>query len=125
MATPRARQLRKRTTDAEKVLWHQRRDKQLSGCRFRRQAPVGDYIVDFACFTPRLVIELDGGQHAEISQQKHDTARTEWLESQGFRVVRFWNNDVLKNTEGVVLEITRTLEQYPATLNHSGGADLR
>jgi very-short-patch-repair endonuclease len=107
----RARQLRNKLTDAEKALWQRLRDKQLSGFRFRRQAPVGDYIVDFACFNPRLVIELDGGQHAQTAQQKHDTARTEFLESQGFRVVRFWNNDALQNTDGVVMEIISVLEE--------------
>ncbi len=107
----RARQLRHQLTDAEKALWQRLRDKQLSAFRFRRQAPIGDYIVDFACFASRLVIELDGGQHAEMSQQKHDQRRTAWLESQGFRVIRFWNNNVLQNTEGVVIEIARVLEE--------------
>lgn len=113
MAAPvsRARHLRHQLTDAEKALWQRLRDKQLSGFRFRRQAPVGDYIVDFACFSPRLVIELDGGQHAQTAHQKHDAARTVWLESQGFRVIRFWNNDALQNTDGVVMEIIGVLEE--------------
>ncbi|MCZ6587505.1 MAG: DUF559 domain-containing protein [Alphaproteobacteria bacterium] len=103
----RARQLRHQLTDAEKALWQRLRDKQLSAFRFRRQAPIGD----FACFASRLVIELDGGQHAEMSQQKHDQRRTAWLESQDFRVIRFWNSNVLQNTEGVVIEIARVLEE--------------
>ena len=107
----RAQQLRNRATDAEKVLWQRLRDKQLSGYRFRRQAPIGDFIVDFACYTPRLVIELDGGQHAQAAQQKHDATRTGWLEGQGFRVIRFWNNDALENTDTVVMEIIRVLEE--------------
>ena len=113
MAAPvsHARQLRLEPTDAEKELWQRLRDRLLAGFRFRRQAPIGDYIVDFACFSPRLIIELDGGQHAETAQRDHDQRRTEWLEREGFRVVRFWNNDVLQNTDGVVLEIARTLEE--------------
>ena len=111
MARDRARQLRKRATDAEKVLSQRLRDKQLSGRRFRRQAPIGDYVVDFVCFNPRLVIELDGGQHAEIGQRKHDQRRTAWLQSEGFRVVRFWNNEVLANTDGVTTEIASVLEE--------------
>ena len=103
----RARQLRHQLTDAEKALWQRLRDKQLSAFRFRRQAPIGD----FARFASRLVIELDGGQHAEMSQQKHDQRRTAWLESQDFRVIRFWNSNVLQNTEGVVIEIARVLEE--------------
>ncbi len=98
-------------TDAERALWQKLRDKQLCGLRFRRQAPIGDYITDFACFNPRLIIELDGGQHAQAENLKHDAARTEWLEGQGFQVIRFWNNDVLQNIEGVVLKISRVLEE--------------
>ena len=113
MAAPvsRARQLRLEPTDAEKSLWQRLRDKQLAGFRFRRQALIGDYIVDFACFSPRLIIELDGGQHAETGQRVHDQRRTDWLEREGFRVVRFWNNEVLQNTDGVVTEIGRVLEE--------------
>ena len=113
MAAPvsRARQLRHQLTDAEKELWQRLRDKQLFGFRFRRQAPVGNYIVDFACFNPRLVIEIDGGQHAQTAQREHDVARTIWLESQGFRVIRFWNNDVLQNTDAVVMEVIGVLEE--------------
>jgi len=110
----RAQHLRNRSTDAEKALWQRLRDKQISGFRFRRQSPIGDYIVDFACYTPRLVIELDGGQHAQTAQQKHDQRRTTWLESQGFRVIRFWNNDALQNTDGVVMEIIGVLKELSA-----------
>lgn len=107
----RAQNLRNRATDAEKALWQRLRDKQLSCYRFRRQVPIGDYIVDFACYTPRLVIEIDGGQHAQSAQQKHDATRTGWLENQGFRVIRFWNNDALQNTDAVVMEIISVLEE--------------
>ena len=97
--TARARQLRKSPTDAEKALWNILRNRQISGYRFRRQAPIGRYIVDFVCFENRLVIEVDGGQHLE--RAKYDAGRTAWLESAGFRVIRFWNNQVLEETEAV------------------------
>jgi very-short-patch-repair endonuclease len=95
--TPRARELRKNPTDAERALWRHIRYRQLAGCRFRRQAPVGPYILDFVCFEKKLVIEVDGGQHTE--QADYDGVRTAWLESQGFRVLRFWNNQVLQEIE--------------------------
>jgi len=81
--------------------------RQVDGLRFRRQAPIGRYIVDFVCFEQRLIIEIDGGQHADRTGQ--DAARTRWLEGEGFRVIRFWNNDVLDNTEGVVESIRLAL----------------
>ena len=86
-----ARRLRRNPTDAEKRLWSKLRHKQLSGHRFRRQVPIGPYIVDFACLGARLIVEVDGGQHA--NQIERDNARTAWLGGQGFRVLRFWNND--------------------------------
>ena len=100
MSTTRARTLRKTPTDAERRLWARLRRRQLDDCRFRRQAPIGRYIVDFACFERRLIVEIDGGQHAR--RRNADAARTVWLERQGFKVLRFWNNDVLGNTDGVV-----------------------
>src|SRR5215469_14919265 len=102
-----ARALRSTPTDAEKKLWSRPRLKQLHGNRFRRQVPIGPYIVDFCCLAERLVIEVDGGQHdANVVK---DDARTEYLERQGFRVVRFWNNDVLGNIEGVLEVIVAQL----------------
>ena len=97
--TTRARELRKNPTDAERRLWRTLRYRQVLGCRFRRQAEIGPYIVDFVCFEKRLVIEVDGGQHA--GQEEYDAGRTAWLESQGFRVIRFWNNQVLEEIDGV------------------------
>ena len=97
--TSRARRLRKDPTDAERVLWNILRMRQVSGHRFRRQAPIGPYVVDFVCFENKLVIEVDGGYHAE--QADHDAARTAWLESRGFRVMRFWNNEVLEEINAV------------------------
>ena len=99
MASPRARQLRSNPTEAEKRLWSKLRLKQIGGHRFRRQVPIGPYIVDFVCLTRRLIIEVDGGQHGARAEQ--DRARTAWLEAEDFRVLRFWNNEVLGNIEGV------------------------
>ena len=106
-----ARRLRSNPTDAEKRLWSRLRRKQLAGHRFRRQVPLGTYVVDFACLEARLIVEVDGGQHGE--QGKRDAARTAWLEAQGFRVLRFGNNDVLENTDGVFAAIRVALSALP------------
>jgi len=98
----RARRLRRASTDAEKLLWQKLRARQLGGAKFRRQTPIGPYIVDFVSFEHKLVVEIDGGQHSASAERQHDTKRTTWLESQGFRVLRFWNNQVLTNLEGVL-----------------------
>ncbi len=110
MANERARALRRQLTDAEQKLWSILRLRKLGGLKFRRQFPIGPYIADFVCLERRLVIEVDGGQHAVTAKQE-DAARTAWLQTQGFRVLRFWNNDVLGNPEGVrdaVCEAIRT-----------------
>jgi very-short-patch-repair endonuclease len=104
MSIPIARKLRSNPTDAEMRLWSRLRRKQVDGHRFRRQVPLGSYVVDFACLEARLIVEVDGGQHGE-----RDAARTAWLEAQGFRVLRFWNNDVLENTDGVIEAIRGAL----------------
>jgi very-short-patch-repair endonuclease len=109
-----ARTLREAMTDAERALWYQLRAKRLLGWKFRRQQPIGNYIVDFVCFEAGMVIELDGGQHLE--QAEADAQRTAWLESQGFRVLRFWNDAVLKQTEAVLEEILRNLPLSPTPL---------
>lgn len=98
-----SRQLRSEMTDAEQNLWQRLRMRQL-GVKFRRQHPVGKYILDFACVNVKLAIELDGGQHGEMQIQ--DNFRTVWLEAQGWEVVRFWNNEVLQNIEGVLEKIS-------------------
>ena len=103
-----ARRLRRNGTDAERALWRYSRNRTASGAKFRRQQPIGPYIVDFVCFEARLVIEIDGGQHAVHAGQ--DAVRTAYLERHSFRVIRFWNNDVLSNTEGVFDVIARTLK---------------
>jgi len=100
--TPRARRLRSNQTDAEKKLWWHLRNRQIAGCKFVRQEPVGPYVCDFVCREQRLVIEVDGGQHADSAADK---VRDEWLVSHHYRVMRFWNNDVLGNIEGVLTTI--------------------
>ena len=102
-----ARHLRRDSTDAERRIWYRVRDGRIGGAKFRRQQPMGRYVVDFVCHESKLVVELDGGQHAQ--REAADAARTQWLESQGYRVIRFWNNDVLSNTEGVLAEILKYL----------------
>ncbi|MBV8401684.1 MAG: endonuclease domain-containing protein, partial [Acetobacteraceae bacterium] len=106
MPNQRARDLRQSSTDAGRRMWSALRHRRLSRYRFRRQHPIGDFVVDFACTEHALVIEIDGGQH---SDNPLDTRRTAWLESQGWRVIRFWNNDVLKNTSGVIEAILQAL----------------
>lgn len=103
----RARRLRHSATDAERCLWRHLRNRQLKGHKFRRQVPIGGYIVDFACLEIRLIIELDGGQHD--AQRAYDERRTQTLEGQGFTVLRFWNHQVLTETEAVLEEILRRL----------------
>lgn len=95
-----ARRLRKSETDAERKIWQQLRTRNLNGAKFRRQHPVGPYIVDFICINEKLIIELDGSQHQQ--DQDYDTKRTAFLKQAGFRVIRFWDNDVLLNTECVM-----------------------
>ena len=103
-----ARDLRKRSTDAERLLWRHLRARQLEGSRFRRQQPIGEYIVDFVCLEKQIVVEVDGGQHAE--EKDKDGIRDAWLQAQGFRVLRFWNNEVLNHIDVVVEVIRRRLE---------------
>lgn len=102
---PYARNLRKNMTLAERHLWYFLRKKQLNGIKFRRQQTIGSYIADFVSMEYKLIIELDGGQHAE--QIAYDNARTEFLHNQGYHVVRFWNNEVLQNTEAVLEQILK------------------
>jgi adenine-specific DNA-methyltransferase len=91
--------MRKDPTDAERLVWRALRGRRFAHFKFRRQATIGKYIVDFVCLEKQLVLELDGGQHAEPGQQARDSARTAWLESQGFTVLRFWDHEVLKDWE--------------------------
>jgi very-short-patch-repair endonuclease len=106
MSIENARKLRKSMTDAERALWRRLRDRRLGGWRFRRQEPIDRYVVDFICFEGRLVIEVDGGPHADSESDKR---RDAYLQSHGFRVLRFWNNDVLSNSDGVLQTIVEAL----------------
>ena len=108
----RAQRLRREMTDAERKLWSALRNRQLEGAKFRRQQPIGPFIADFVCQERRLIVEADGGQHAE---REFDGSRTAFLESKGYRVLRFWNNDILKNLDGVAQTIAAALSTpHPA-----------
>lgn len=101
----RARRLRENMTTAERKLWSELRGRRLGGLKFRRQRPIGPYIADFVCYGPKIVVEVDGGQHGVGDMIADDFARARWLESQGFKVLRFWNIDVLQNLDSVLEKI--------------------
>jgi len=107
----RAKELRKNQADAEQRLWRYLRNHQVEGCKFRRQEVIGDYIVDFLCLEPSIIIEVDGGQH--IDQYEYDQVRTRYLISLGYKVIRFWNNDVLANTPAVLEKIREEIIRLP------------
>jgi very-short-patch-repair endonuclease len=120
-AVPRARALRRQMTDAERTIWRALKA-SFPDHHFRKQVPFGSYIADFACHAAKLIIEVDGGQHAE--QQVYDENRTAFLEDEGYRVLRFWNNDVLANTNGVMETISLSLrEREGATKLRKGEGD--
>lgn len=104
-----ARLLRKSSTDAEQLLWYKLRNRQFLGIKFRRQQPLESFIVDFISFERKLIIEIDGGQHNE--NHRKDQTRSKILERQGYKVIRFWNNEVLQNLEGVLEALTLALSQ--------------
>jgi len=110
-AYDRARALRQNMTDAERSIWQVLRSSQMDGYRFRRQVPFGQYIADFVCHGAGLIIEIDGGQHDRSSPD--EVKRTRFLEDQGYRILRFWNNEVLSNLEGVRAMIARDLQPHP------------
>jgi very-short-patch-repair endonuclease len=110
--TLRSRELRNNATPAERILWRFLRNRQIKGVRFNRQVPIGPFICDFAARTAKLIIELDGGQHAVRTVE--DERRTRFLASRGYRVLRFWNNDVLENVEGVLTVIEEALADRPS-----------
>ena len=99
--------MRRRMTDAEMCLWFYLRPMRQRGLAFRRQSPVGRYILDFECRRAKLGIELDGGQHARVEAQCYDAERSEWLAANGYAVMRFWNHEVLRSTDEVVDHIVR------------------
>lgn len=108
--TALARKFRQRQTDAESKLWAKLRNKQLEGVKFRRQQPIGPYIVDFVSFERKLVIEVDGGQHGGIRVREKDKARTALIMAKGYRVLRFWDNEVSNNIDGVLEKIRQVLD---------------
>lgn len=110
----KAQTLRQNQTEAEKLLWQQLRNRNLSNYKFRRQYPIEPYIVDFLCFSHKLIVELDGGHHNEEQQIIYDTERSDYLESKGFVILRFWNNQVLGETEVVLNQILLALESSPS-----------
>ena len=125
---PFARRLRIDSTEVERLLWQRLRNRQLGGNKFRRQVTIGPFIVDFACIDACLIVEIDGGQHSE----ERDAARTAFLQSKGYRVIRFWNNEVLTELAGVHQMLQAVLAGYepspgwrfsPATLSPTGRGD--
>ena len=102
MAHARARELRKGLTDVERRMWHALRPLKHHGLHFRKQVPFGYYVVDFACHGAKLIVELDGSQHGDDANVVFDAERTAFLESRGYRALRFWNREVLTNTDGLV-----------------------
>ena len=117
-----ARRLRENSTDAELKLWRYLRRLETRGTHFRRQMPIGNFIVDFACPAARLVIEVDGSQHGDDAHRDRDHSRTRWLETEGYRVLRFWNNEVTHQIDGVLeviyAELYGAREAEPRVLKH-------
>ena len=114
-ATEKSRELRGRSTEAEALLWQQLRGRRFQGFKFRRQRPLGPYILDFVCLEAGLVIEIDGGQHSD--QKAYDEKRTELIESQGLVVIRFWNHEVMNETPAVLEKIWQTLQALTPALS--------
>ena len=104
-----AKTLRRKQTDTERYLWRQLRAKQIKGLKFRRQVPIGPYIVDFVCFEKKLIIECDGGQHSERINE--DTKRDTWLQRKGFKVLRFWNNEIIQKRQSVLDHIFQVCDE--------------
>ena len=113
-----ARKLRQNQTEAEKTIWLKLRGKQIGDVKFRRQQPIGPYIVDFVCFERKIIIEIDGGQHNESELKRKDEERTVWLEERGYQILRFWDNEVLKNINSVLQRIKEALEKPSASPYH-------
>jgi very-short-patch-repair endonuclease len=109
-----AKGLRQKSTDVEKLLWSRLRAGRCEGMKFRRQHPVGQYIVDFVCLERKLIIELDGGQHALPDEARKDRQRDAWLEKEGYTVVHFWDNEVLMNRNGILDAIRERLNRTPS-----------
>jgi very-short-patch-repair endonuclease len=129
MADAHARNLRQNATDAERILWAELRNFKRGGMHFRRQAPFDRYIVDFVCHSRKLIVELDGSQHGEDKAVKYDEERTAYLNGRGYRVVRFWNWEVIKERARVVDVISRLAQAPPpealrASTSPQGGGEI-
>lgn len=121
VVTTRARELRSYPTDAERLLWRHLRLRQVGGYKFRRQRPIGPYFVDFVCLEKRVVVEIDGGQHRQ--QKLYDARRDGWLRAEGFTVLRFWDDEVLKQVENVKQVIWEALSTPSSILPRNGGEE--
>jgi len=118
------RSLRRNLTDAERKLWSKVRNRQLMGFKFFRQYSFGHYFLDLFCPVAKLAVELDGGQHALPAQLLHDKKRTEYLNQNNVKIIRFWDNDVLKNIDGALLEISKNLTPPAPSLKKRGGIKM-
>jgi very-short-patch-repair endonuclease len=114
MANELARKLRREMTDTERILWSTLRSRRLGGFSFRRQHPIGPYVVDFVCLEKRFIVEIDGAHHSEPAQKAHDRRRTRWLEEAGYVVFRAANTDVFENLDGLAETILREIEGRPS-----------
>ena len=119
----RARRFRSKATETEKLLWKHLRTIDIDGSHLRRQVPIGPYVADFACMAAKLVIELDGSHHNTDARKLRDERRTRWLEAEGFRVIRFWNNDIAQSMDGVLETVYAALygsrDAEPTPLKHN------
>ena len=107
----RARRLRRNITDVERFVWGQLRNRRLAGFKFRRQVPIGPFIVDFVCEEKRLVLELDGGQHNDAAAKDYDDARTAWLKAENYQVMRYWNHEVKPDWDLIAEHLAETLQK--------------
>lgn len=114
----KARYLRKSQTDAESLLWSRLRARQLTGIKFRRQHPIGPYVLDFYCAEAHLAVEVDGSQHLELIAINQDQARMKFLENKSIKVIRFWNHEVLENLDAVLESIIFTLDEIMPDKHH-------
>jgi very-short-patch-repair endonuclease len=105
----KARLLRRNQTEAEQILWSLLRNRAL-GCKFRRQHPIGRYIIDFVCLETKLIIEIDGGHHLDPDKSKNDKERTLWLQSQGYTILRFWNSSIIADPDSAILKVREILK---------------
>ena len=121
LRTTRARTLRNNPTDAERLLWHHLRLRQIAGHKFRRQRPIGPSIVDFVCLEKQIVVEVDGGQHTQ--QEPYDARRDAWLRSEGFAVLRFWDHEVLTQVNDVTQVVWAALSAPSSILPRGGGEE--